>query len=58
MSHELMIRAHNEDVPIIAMTAKASKNDRENCLTAGMDDLIAKPVSLELLKEMLIKYLE
>nr|MBI9109556.1 response regulator [Spirochaetales bacterium] len=52
-----MIRSKDEKTPIIAMTAKAYREDRENCLDAGMDDYISKPVSLERLKEMLEKYL-
>jgi len=40
-------------IPIIAMTADASKEDRDNCLEAGMNDFITKPVSLKTIQEIL-----
>jgi CheY-like chemotaxis protein len=46
----------NQHVPIVAMTAEALAGCREQCLAAGMDDHLAKPVKLELLVEALQKW--
>jgi signal transduction histidine kinase len=42
-------------VRIIAMTAHAMQGDRDRCLTAGMNDYVAKPVDAKALKEALEK---
>ena len=46
----------NQHVPIVAMTAEALAGCREQCLAAGMDDHLAKPVKLECLVEALQKW--
>ena len=41
------------DIPIIAVTAKAMKGDRDKCLEAGASEYVSKPVNMqELLEKM------
>jgi|GEM_PF-4213326 len=43
-------------VPIIALTANALENNREQCLEAGMDDFITKPIHFEQLFHVIETY--
>jgi signal transduction histidine kinase/HPt (histidine-containing phosphotransfer) domain-containing protein/BarA-like signal transduction histidine kinase len=48
---------HNKDILIVAMTATAIKEEREHLLRIGMNDFIAKPVSIKEICEVLDKHL-
>ncbi len=61
--HELAraIREREADdgrrVPFVAISAAAVAGERERCLAVGMDDMLVKPVSLEMLSAMLARWL-
>ena len=50
---EIRKEARFRSLPILALTAKAMKGDREKCLEAGASDYIAKPVNTDQLLSLL-----
>ncbi|HEB82259.1 MAG TPA: response regulator [Gammaproteobacteria bacterium] len=56
LAHTLRQRGYSQ-LPILALTADAFPEKRADCIKAGMNDLITKPVDLKTLKNMLEKYL-
>ncbi|HLN23640.1 MAG TPA: response regulator [Patescibacteria group bacterium] len=45
-------------IPIVAMTANVMASDRDNCLAAGMDDFVAKPIDRRSLGALLARWAE
>ncbi|MEZ4763686.1 MAG: response regulator, partial [Calditrichia bacterium] len=48
-----MEKNQNKHIPIIALTANAIKGDKEECLLAGMDGYVAKPLRIDELKHVI-----
>ena len=51
------IRAQGDSIPIVALTANTSEEDREDCYASGMDDFLAKPVDKEQLDKVLKRFI-
>jgi CheY-like chemotaxis protein/HPt (histidine-containing phosphotransfer) domain-containing protein len=49
--------ADGSHIPIVALTAHAISGDKEQCTAAGMDDYLAKPISLRRMSDALTKWL-
>jgi CheY-like chemotaxis protein len=50
---EVRRHEHLRSIPLIAVTAKAMKGDRQKCIEAGASDYVAKPVDIDLLLSLL-----
>ena len=45
-----------KQIPIIALTADATKSNREKCINSGMNDYLTKPIDFPLLQKTLEKW--
>lgn len=52
------IKKFNPTIPIIAQTAYALRNDKNNAIAAGCDDYIAKPINRALLLKKINLYIK
>ena len=43
-------------VPIVAVTANAMSEDREGCLSSGMDEILSKPYTMDKLRSIVDRY--
>jgi CheY-like chemotaxis protein len=47
-----------KNVPIIAITAGAEKEEKDKCVKVGMNDYISKPIAKGMIEETLIKWVK
>ena len=54
---DLTSKVRNHNIPVIALTANAMREDHERCLAVGMNDYLSKPIEVPELHAMLEKWL-
>lgn len=47
---------HNDNLPIIALTAGTLKEERELCMASGMNDFVSKPIVKDTIKDVILKW--
>jgi len=45
-----------KNIPLIALTAQAAKKDREECLSAGADEYMSKPIDIDNILDLLNRF--
>ncbi len=50
------IRSNNIKIPIIALTAHTMEDDKEECLNAGMDDFMLKPMRINEISNIIERF--
>ncbi|WP_201598816.1 response regulator [Psychrobacter vallis] len=51
------IRAQGDDIPIVALTANNTQEDRDACIRVGMDEFLSKPINIKELEAVLQKFI-
>jgi signal transduction histidine kinase/CheY-like chemotaxis protein len=57
LTRQIRQRHAFREVPVIALTARAGEDDLKQCLAAGADECIVKPVEVRVLKQVLDRFL-
>ena len=55
---EIIRRDISKDLPVIALTAAAMKEDEGRALSCGMNDFLAKPIDRQKLKQQILKWIK
>ncbi|KAG7292582.1 hypothetical protein NEMBOFW57_002617 [Staphylotrichum longicolle] len=56
LRHRVPLKDYADDVPIVALTASAIEGDKEKCKAVGMDDYMSKPITIDTLERVLVRW--